>query len=1197
MMADDREEVVYSFEGDTSALKKATQDAINLLGKFDSAIKSVASKDTFSASKTSAVGFQRTLNGLVKQVNSLTASLNTTGSSIGTDIPNGATLVQDATKDLADVLDYLDQTSNITSSDLKFLNDVLKTTRANLEPVISRAQMLSTSLKPLTTLQVDTQLNSAGQAAQTAERHFERAASAGFRVQEAYVASGKSAAESATVFLKAAKSAEKMNSVQGIVRRVQTEFNMLGAKARQAWDKFASRIDPTGVKLQSFRDKANKAMSSVRKATAQVSSAFRRTSTAVSDTSEAASAAGGKTAALASAMSSLQNRANRSTNSFNKLTRSLKSLSNMAVRLIAVRLGQWLTSAAKQSIDFAENLNLFNVAMGESVAVGKEFVNQMAEVYGMDPSNLMRYAGNFYQLTDAIDMPSESASKLSLSLLKATNDMSSLFNVPIEEVFEDLSSGMQGMTRAVRKYGIDIRNTTLQQTALSLGITGSVDSMTEANRQGLRFITMMKQASNASGDFAKTIESPANQLKVFKEQMTQLGRAIGDLFVGSLATAIQYVNGFIMALRMIIVFVRTALGIVTDAGNSGSDTMEDVSGSVDDLGDSAAATTKKLRAMVSPLDELNVIGQQDTDIGLDVGTLDPEIQKAIEDMELSLESIRMKANKIRDKLLEFLGFKFEGGIILSWDSSALEENLINKLPQWTQTIQATFDNWTSIMNAFGNVFSALGDIAKIVLKRIAKIFKIDDKSLASLIEDLDDKLNDFADTLRNNKDTIADFTIVFGGLILAFKTIAGISSVLAPIVQVLMQITQLIGPASTAVGFIAAVIASIAVLHTTSEEFATSFDNLIRSVVEGLGTIFTAAWSAISTMAADIGTSITPMFTSIGDSFVPVVANLESLWGNVVAIVTDACQTIERMWNTTLKPVYDAMIKAVQVYSDVYRTLWEQVLGPVIGHIGDGIESLWKTTLRPIAENIAAVIGGIIELVLNLWNYALGPMLKWLTETFGPVITNIAKWIWDIVQQVIEGIGGLINGLLTVLRGIIDFISGVFAGDWDRAWRGIVEIFEGIWNMIVEIVKFVFNGVIGLLNGVLGAISGAINGIINAINKISVTVPDWVPGIGGKKFGFDLPGVGNWQIPYLASGGVVTSPTMAMIGEGKHDEAVIPLGNSPQMKDLVNQIAEATRSKGSNEPIQVNVYIGNEQVAEYTHRAEKRRQLQTNGGT
>lgn len=150
---------------------------------------------------------------------------------------------------------------------------------------------------------------------------------------------------------------------------------------------------------------------------------------------------------------------------------SVVDIARKAVSALAsTKLAKSTASATNESIRFTENLNLFTVATGAAYDKSMQFVNAMSELYGLDPSNIMRYAGNFYQLADAISMPEEAMASLSLGLTKATTDISSLFNIPVEQVFNDLSSGMQGMSRAVRKYGMDIRATTLQQTALNLGI-------------------------------------------------------------------------------------------------------------------------------------------------------------------------------------------------------------------------------------------------------------------------------------------------------------------------------------------------------------------------------------------------------------------------------------------------------------------------------------------------------------------------------------------------------------------------------------------------------------------------------------------------------------------------------------------------------------------------------------------------------
>lgn len=1206
-MADSQDDIRYSFEGDTSSLRQATQQAISLLNRFDRVIKATAAKDTFKASRTSATNFQRAVGGLTRQFTSLSKSLNVAGSSIDASIPNGAEVVKGAIKDLADVMEYLNDVSSIASDDLKLLTDTLRGAKASLDPVAARAQLLASSLKPLSQTQPASQIRATGKAAQTTSKQLNAAAQSGYRVQQAYQASGKSAAESASVFLRVGRASGQIGAVQAAIQRARVEMYMFGAQTKKSWDQFSKHLDPVTSKLQSFKDRASKSLGHVKSVLSQVSSAFRRNSEEADESDDSFEQLQSRSNKLGKSLQNLHRHTHKSHKGFRMLERAARSFTSVVRSLIGLQLSSWLVSAAKQSIDYAENLNLFRVAMGEAVDVGNEFIAQMAEIYGMDPSNLMRYAGNFYQLSDAIDMPSETAAKLSLSLVKATNDISSLFNVPIEKVFDDLSSGMQGMSRAVRKYGMDIRATTIQQTALSLGITESVETMSEANRQGLRFITMMKQATNASGDFARTIESPANQLKVFKEQITQLGRAIGDLFVTPLRNAIQHINGFVMALRMVINFVGSILGWVRDDTDGITDVTEDVAESVEHIGAAAGSAAKELKAMLAPFDELNVLSKPDASAGIGGGSsvsdiLDPAIAAEIENMELQLEQIRMKSVEVRDALLEFFGFETENGVILDWDASEFEENLINKFPQWTKTIQAVFSNWSSIMGAFGSLFNALAGIAQTAWTKVTGFFGkfINDDSVSSYIDGLAESIESFATYLNNNQNTIANFAITLGSLLLAFKAFSAIGTWIAPILVFVATCSNALGSFAAVIGWVAATVAVLTTLSLASTNLASAFSGLGTSVGTGLLTIFEAFRTSLQGIWADMQTlwagSILPMLEGLGDAIAPVIQTVSALWSNLSDIVASTFGTVERIWVNTLSPVLAAFFEAIQKLAGIFKTLWSEYVGPVVEHIGSGISTLWSTTLSPIFESVLTIIGQVIEIVLLLWNNALAPLTNWLLDVFAPIVSNVFKVVWDVVQNSLGGIGQILNGLLTILSGIIDYVVGVFTGDWEKAWQGVVTAFQGVWDVISGVVKLALNAVIAVINTALGAISGAINSIIRAINKISFKAPDWVPGLGGKTLGFNIKQIGTWKIPYLENGGVVTSPTLAMVGEGRHDEAVIPLGNSPQMQELINKIADATKHRGGTEPIQVNVYIGNEQVAEYMHNATRRSQLQTNGG-
>lgn len=725
-----------------------------------------------------------------------------------------------------------------------------------------------------------------------------------------------------------------INSVTNTVNHVRRELSGVFEPLRTQLNSLRNPFARLSQSMQRMRSVFNSSFDRLPESLRSVASAFRRVS---SDSDDAGS-------------------------SFIRLAAQALGVRNIMVMLTSIPLGKWLADGVNQSIAYTENLNLFTVAMGNAYDRGIAFVQQMSELYGMDPSNLIRYAGNFYQLADAIDMNSIAAANISLGLTKMSNDIASLFSVPIETVFENLSSGMQGTSRAVRKYGMDIRTTTLQQTALSLGITEQVETMSEANRQGLRYITMMRQAENASGDFARTIETPANQLRIFKEQMAQLGRAIGDLFITPLTIAISYVNGFVMALRMIIQFIGSVLGLVnsvtsTITGSDTADTVDDIAASVGGVGGAAKKAATELKKMLAPFDELTLLQQPETDAGGGggggaglgaLGTMDPAILHAIESMQVQLENVRMRANEVRDAILSFLGFEVDGSQIIKWNPETLKQNLMSVFPEMTGYIEGVFTLWSTIFESLGIV------------------------------------------------------------------------------------------------------------------------------------------------------------------------------WQSVVELIAD---------------------------------VWSNLLQPVFERVG---ETLGST----IAEHVIPILTKLIEVITSLWTDILAPLLNWLGQVLGPSIKNIVDDVLDIVDWVVSNISGLIMGLLQVIQGIIDFVAGVFAGDWARAWNGIVGIFAGLFNSISSIVVSVLNFVISIINSAISVIYNIVITITNMIMSVASHILD------ALGLAIDLTvDVATPKIPYIptpqvamASGGVVTSPTNALIGEGRYDEMVMPLGNSPQMREFANSVANRVNS-------------------------------------
>lgn len=162
---------------------------------------------------------------------------------------------------------------------------------------------------------------------------------------------------------------------------------------------------------------------------------------------------------------------------------------------------------------------------------------------------------------------------------------------------------------------------------------------------------------------------------------------------------------------------------------------------------------------------------------------------------------------------------------------------------------------------------------------------------------------------------------------------------------------------------------------------------------------------------------------------------------------------------------------------------------------------------------------------------------EWLGGVFATDWSEKFGFLGDILNAYLTNVKNVLDGVKRFFSGIIDFIAGVFTGNWDRAWKGVKNIFKGIWDSFTGIAKAPINMIIGLINGMISAINVAIRGI----NKLSWEVPSWVPIIGGETWGFDIPQLG--KVPYLAKGGIVDSATLAVIGE-RGREVVMPLENN-----------------------------------------------------
>ena len=255
----------------------------------------------------------------------------------------------------------------------------------------------------------------------------------------------------------------------------------------------------------------------------------------------------------------------------------------------------------------------------------------------------------------------------------------------------------------------------------------------------------------------------------------------------------------------------------------------------------------------------------------------------------------------------------------------------------------------------------------------------------------------------------------------------------------------------------------------------------------------------------------------------------------------------------------------------------------------------------PLWELISSVVSKIITILNTTLKPVLGVLLQWFNVVFFGSISGVINSILNILNSAIEIVGGLINSAQLIFQGLSDFLVGVFTGDWDRAWGGIKDIVQGVWDGIVGIIKGAINSCIGFINGWISAIQGAVTSIVRGINSIylNVKIPDWIPAIGGKKYtlGFNLQVPQIPKIPYLEDGGVLSSETMAILGEYpgayKNPEIVTPQNILRDTvvsanNELVSAFAQFTRQIiQSIEGVDMNISIGDDVIASSASRGDK----------
>lgn len=295
----------------------------------------------------------------------------------------------------------------------------------------------------------------------------------------------------------------------------------------------------------------------------------------------------------------------KSVGAFGKATGALK-LGGFIVSLRTA--ANWIGKAITLSNKYQEDLNLFTASMGKYAAAAQEYAENVSEVMGIDPAEWMRNQGIFNTLLTGFGSVSDRAYTMSKNLTQLGYDISSFFNISTEDAMQKLQSGISGELEPLRRLGYDLSQARLQQTAYTLGIKESVSAMTQAEKAELRYYAIMTQVTTAQGDMARSLEAPANQLRILQAQFTMAARAIGNIFIPILNKLIPIGIAVLQIIRDIANSIAELFGFqLTEIDYSGLDNATSSAGGLTDELGNASSAAKELKKYLAGFDELNVM--------------------------------------------------------------------------------------------------------------------------------------------------------------------------------------------------------------------------------------------------------------------------------------------------------------------------------------------------------------------------------------------------------------------------------------------------------------------------------------------------------------------------------------------------------------------------------------------------------------
>lgn len=768
----------------------------------------------------------------------------------------------------------------------------------------------------------------------------------------------------------------------------------------------------------------------------------------------------------------VQQQTQKATSAVEKQTEKIKSAFGKIGKAVAVAFSVTaLISFGKSCIelgsDLAEVQNVVDVTFGAMSETINHFARDALEQFGLSETSAKKYTSTLGAMLKSMGIATDQAAEMSMEMAGLAADMASFYNLETDVAFEKIRSGISGETEPLKQLGINLSVANLEAYALSQGMTKAYSAMSQQEQAILRYNYLLSVTADAQGDFARTSDGWANQVRILTERFNALKAAIGQGLIAVLTPVIRVLNQLLAKILTVTDAFSNFIAKITGKNTKTTTSVNEMGGALDSATDSAGSLS----------------GATDK-----AGKSAKKAEEAFHGLA-SFDEIHSLTKAAEDS-----GSGGSGGGGGGASGGALSESIVDAADEADATLNPVLEKiWNrlkELAELFKNGFKAgLGDVTLEPLKQAIEGIK---KSLKEIWTDpaVLQAANNFLDTWAYSLGQQAG-AAASKGITIATNLLGGLNKYLdqnkerikqhiVSMFDISSEIVKMQGDFAQAAANIFSVFGG---------------ENGQQATANIIGIFANAAMGAAEIRAKlyrDKTDIITRPFIDNQDKFKTALDGtlgvLSGFLGNIKQVVDDTFSKANEVYDQHLAPMFSSLAAGLSSITGKLLDAYNSYILPVLEGLQAKVKPLIDEHIQPAINKGLELIGKIADAIKDIWEQTLQPFIEWFIATVAPYIAAALDVVGTAFFTVAGVVADVLGSIFDALGGLIDFIVGVFTGDWQQAWEGIKTFFSGIWEAIKSIVSLVWSAIKTIISTAINVVATVIGAVLNTIKTVFETI-------------------------------------------------------------------------------------------------------------